>query len=320
MEDLQDMFIVHTIEEIEVGGGGGVLQQQGRRGAPALSAFPALTSPQGASGPFVLRGLQDPGELQGVGGRSWNQLAPPECCSPPPPQPGSPLRQGLIAAHDQFKSTLPDADKEREAILGVQREAQRIADLHSIKLSGNNPYTSVTPQVINSKWERVRATPPPRPPASAPPPRHPKRTPAGKNGAGVSDGAGAGPGAPVGFRAAPFRAPREGGGGEGRRQGGFIPRPGFSIAAPLPPAGPAAGAEAGPRAAGRAEQAAIQRAPAPAVRQPGQHHGALDPDQDGGEGERGGVRPRGATPEPGRHPGELPREPPCARGSKTKKR
>lgn len=64
--------------------------------------------------------------------------------------------QGLIAAHDQFKSTLPDADKEREAILGIQSEAQRIADYNNIKLSGNNPYTSVTPQIINSKWERVR--------------------------------------------------------------------------------------------------------------------------------------------------------------------
>lgn len=70
--------------------------------------------------------------------------------------------EGLIAAHDQFKATLPDADREREAILGIQREAQRIADLHSIKLSGNNPYTSVTPQVINSKWERVQQLVPTR--------------------------------------------------------------------------------------------------------------------------------------------------------------
>ncbi|NXB31259.1 ACTN4 protein, partial [Eulacestoma nigropectus] len=70
--------------------------------------------------------------------------------------------QGLIAAHDQFKSTLPDADKEREAILGIQREAQRIADLHGIQLPGNNPYTSVTPQIINSKWERVQQLVPKR--------------------------------------------------------------------------------------------------------------------------------------------------------------
>ncbi|NWT07279.1 ACTN4 protein, partial [Mionectes macconnelli] len=64
--------------------------------------------------------------------------------------------QGLIAAHDQFKSTLPEADKEREAILGIQREAQRIAELHGIQLPAGNPYTSVTPQLINAKWERVR--------------------------------------------------------------------------------------------------------------------------------------------------------------------
>uniref|UniRef100_A0A8C3UUE1 Actinin alpha 4 n=1 Tax=Catharus ustulatus TaxID=91951 RepID=A0A8C3UUE1_CATUS len=70
--------------------------------------------------------------------------------------------QGLIAAHDQFKSTLPDADKEREAILGIQREAQRIAELHGIQVPGSNPYTSVTPQVINSKWERVQQLVPQR--------------------------------------------------------------------------------------------------------------------------------------------------------------
>ncbi|KGL80023.1 Alpha-actinin-4, partial [Tinamus guttatus] len=70
--------------------------------------------------------------------------------------------EGLIAAHDQFKSTLPDADKEREAILGIQREAQRIADFNGIKLAGNNPYTSVTPQIINSKWERVQQLVPKR--------------------------------------------------------------------------------------------------------------------------------------------------------------
>ncbi|NXI36317.1 ACTN4 protein, partial [Galbula dea] len=63
--------------------------------------------------------------------------------------------QGLIAAHEQFKSTLPDADREREAILGIQAEAQRVAQLHGIKLPGDNPYTSVTPLTIDSKWQRV---------------------------------------------------------------------------------------------------------------------------------------------------------------------
>lgn len=63
--------------------------------------------------------------------------------------------QGLISAHDQFKSTLPDADREREAILAIHKEAQRIAESNHIKLSGSNPYTTVTPQIINSKWEKV---------------------------------------------------------------------------------------------------------------------------------------------------------------------
>ncbi|XP_061300040.1 LOW QUALITY PROTEIN: alpha-actinin-4-like, partial [Pezoporus flaviventris] len=70
--------------------------------------------------------------------------------------------QGLIAAHDQFKATLPEADKEREAILGIQREAQRIGEQHGIKGAGSNPYTSVTPHIINSKWERVQALVPRR--------------------------------------------------------------------------------------------------------------------------------------------------------------
>lgn len=63
--------------------------------------------------------------------------------------------QGLISAHDQFKSTLPDADREREAILAIHKEAHRIAESNHIKLSGSNPYTTVTPQIINSKWEKV---------------------------------------------------------------------------------------------------------------------------------------------------------------------
>lgn len=78
---------------------------------------------------------------------------------PGPGKPGCPLTpalpQGLISAHDQFKSTLPDADREREAILAIHKEAQRIAESNHIKLSGSNPYTTVTPQIINSKWEKV---------------------------------------------------------------------------------------------------------------------------------------------------------------------
>ncbi|XP_069799807.1 alpha-actinin-4 isoform X2 [Dendropsophus ebraccatus] len=70
--------------------------------------------------------------------------------------------EGLIAAHEQFKSTLPDADREREAILDIQSQAQKIADINHIKLASGNPYTSVTPQTINSKWEKVQQLVPKR--------------------------------------------------------------------------------------------------------------------------------------------------------------
>uniref|UniRef100_A0A8C2J0W3 Actinin, alpha 4 n=1 Tax=Cyprinus carpio TaxID=7962 RepID=A0A8C2J0W3_CYPCA len=64
---------------------------------------------------------------------------------------------GLITAHDQFKSTLPEANKEREAIQAIQAEVQKIAQYNGIKLAGNNPYTTITPQSIDKKWEKVRS-------------------------------------------------------------------------------------------------------------------------------------------------------------------
>lgn len=39
--------------------------------------------------------------------------------------------------------------------MAIHKEAQRIAESNHIKLSGSNPYTTVTPQIINSKWEKV---------------------------------------------------------------------------------------------------------------------------------------------------------------------
>ncbi|XP_075464388.1 alpha-actinin-4 isoform X1 [Ascaphus truei] len=70
--------------------------------------------------------------------------------------------EGLIAAHEQFKSTLPDANREREAILAIQNQVQKIADFNHIKLSGGNPYSTVTPQTINAKWEKVEQLVPKR--------------------------------------------------------------------------------------------------------------------------------------------------------------
>ncbi|XP_029963881.1 alpha-actinin-4-like isoform X5 [Salarias fasciatus] len=63
--------------------------------------------------------------------------------------------QGLISAHEQFKSTLAEANKEREAIQNIQAEVQKIAQSNGIKLSGANPYTTITPQSIDGKWEKA---------------------------------------------------------------------------------------------------------------------------------------------------------------------
>ncbi|TRY84214.1 hypothetical protein DNTS_016412, partial [Danionella cerebrum] len=70
--------------------------------------------------------------------------------------------QGLITAHEQFKSTLPEANKEREAIQAIQAEVQKIAQYNGIKLAGNNPYTTITPKSIDSKWEKVQQLVPQR--------------------------------------------------------------------------------------------------------------------------------------------------------------
>lgn len=61
----------------------------------------------------------------------------------------------MITAHEQFKSTLPEANKEREAIQAIQAEVQKIAQYNGIKLAGANPYTSITPESIDNKWDKV---------------------------------------------------------------------------------------------------------------------------------------------------------------------
>lgn len=63
--------------------------------------------------------------------------------------------QSLITAHEQFKATLPEADKEKMSILGIQGEIQKIAQTYGIKLSGINPYTILTHLDVANKWEAV---------------------------------------------------------------------------------------------------------------------------------------------------------------------
>lgn len=55
--------------------------------------------------------------------------------------------QGLIAAHDQFKCTLDDADKEFNAIIALMIEVGRICKEYGVIGSVDNPYTELTTEV-----------------------------------------------------------------------------------------------------------------------------------------------------------------------------
>lgn len=80
-------------------------------------------------------------------------VPPSDCASPASP----PSIQGLTTAHEQFKATLPDADKERLAILGIHNEVSKIVQTYHVNMAGTNPYTTITPQEINGKWDHVSA-------------------------------------------------------------------------------------------------------------------------------------------------------------------
>jgi len=62
--------------------------------------------------------------------------------------------KGLIQAHEQFKATLPEAQKEKENIIGLMREATKIARQYGVEL-GINPYTTVTADSIEGAWQVV---------------------------------------------------------------------------------------------------------------------------------------------------------------------
>lgn len=68
------------------------------------------------------------------------------------------LAQGLITAHDQFKATLPEADKERQAILGIHNEIAKIVQTYHVNMAGTNPYTTINTSEIDTKWGKVSAT------------------------------------------------------------------------------------------------------------------------------------------------------------------
>ncbi|XP_071074049.1 alpha-actinin-3 isoform X2 [Dasypus novemcinctus] len=70
--------------------------------------------------------------------------------------------QSLMTAHEQFKATLPEADRERGAILGIQGEIQKICQTYGLRPSSTNPYIALSSQDINSKWDTVRKLVPSR--------------------------------------------------------------------------------------------------------------------------------------------------------------
>lgn len=50
---------------------------------------------------------------------------------------------------------MPEADGERQAILSIQNEVEKVIQSYSMRISATNPYSTVTVEEIRSKWEKV---------------------------------------------------------------------------------------------------------------------------------------------------------------------
>ncbi|XP_051578484.1 alpha-actinin-2b isoform X2 [Myxocyprinus asiaticus] len=70
--------------------------------------------------------------------------------------------QSLLAGHEQFKATLPEADAERQAILGIQQEVLKISQSYGIRADLTNPYSTITTEEIATKWDKVKKLVPQR--------------------------------------------------------------------------------------------------------------------------------------------------------------
>nr|KAF6399536.1 actinin alpha 2 [Molossus molossus] len=64
--------------------------------------------------------------------------------------------QSLITAHEQFKATLPEADGERQSIMAIQNEVEKVIQSYSIRISSSNPYSTVTMDELRAKWDKVK--------------------------------------------------------------------------------------------------------------------------------------------------------------------
>uniref|UniRef100_A0A4W3IYV0 Actinin alpha 2 n=1 Tax=Callorhinchus milii TaxID=7868 RepID=A0A4W3IYV0_CALMI len=70
--------------------------------------------------------------------------------------------QILITAHEQFKATLAEADAEKQAILGIHNEVQKIVQTYSITATWSDPYSTISPEEIRAKWDKVKQLVPQR--------------------------------------------------------------------------------------------------------------------------------------------------------------
>lgn len=64
--------------------------------------------------------------------------------------------QGLIDAHEHFKQTLGEADKEHKSIISLSQEVQTIATQYQVPGGIENPYTMLTANDITAKWNDVK--------------------------------------------------------------------------------------------------------------------------------------------------------------------
>ncbi|XP_071079754.1 alpha-actinin, sarcomeric-like isoform X2 [Haliotis cracherodii] len=63
--------------------------------------------------------------------------------------------QGLIDAHEQFKATLGEADKEFQTIISLVQEVNRLAQQYNLT-PPDNPYSTLHAQDIANKWSEVQ--------------------------------------------------------------------------------------------------------------------------------------------------------------------
>jgi len=64
--------------------------------------------------------------------------------------------KALLDAHEQFKQTLGEADKEYNAIIGLVQEVQMTCHKYGITGCADNPYTTLSAQDITQKWNNVQ--------------------------------------------------------------------------------------------------------------------------------------------------------------------